>query len=257
MAGYGYLNRGYTGNTDDRSKKTYGESGYFDPASRPTIFEAEGRKRPIVSNSPNLSSESYITTSADKIVEYGRPPMEPMKDYGYTDDKWRRSPSPTRNRPQRVEEFISNVQVEPNRGATRPGFLGTTNWRNQPYSGNSTGYGEHDNYRRNDNLTEPAMINQDGGEGQMFGRKFEEGAREMNKQFKHSGDTRVSGPTNDIGKAMGNLQEAAKTSPVSVATAVAQPWSGTATVSTVVRRETYTPNPASRYGNFNLSSRRY
>ncbi|CAL5339661.1 unnamed protein product [Camellia sinensis] len=257
MAGYGYLNRGYTGYTDDRSKKTYGESGYFDPSSRPTIFEAEGRKRPIVSNSPNPSSESYITKSTDKIVEYGRPPIEPVKDYGYTDDKWRRSPSPVRNHPQRVEEFISNVQVEPNRGATRPGFLGTTNWRNQPYSGNSTGYGEHDNYRRNDSLTEPAMINQDGGEGQMFGRKFEEGAREMNKQFKHSGDTRVSGPTNDIGKAMGNLQEAAKTSPVSVASAVAQPWSGTATVSTVVRRETYTPNPASRYGSFNLSSRRY
>ncbi|GMP60683.1 hypothetical protein CsSME_00023439 [Camellia sinensis var. sinensis] len=211
MAGYGYMNRGYTGYTDDRNKKTYGESGYFDPASRPTIFEAEGRKRPIVSYSPNPGSESYITTSTDRTLEYGRPPMEPVKDYGYTDNKW----------------------------------------RNHPYSG------EHDNYGRNE---PPAMINQGGGLGQNFGPRFEGGEGQMYKKSEPkypSRDTRVSGPTNDIGKAMEILQEAAKTSPVSVATAVAQPWSGTAPASTVPRRETYTPNPASRYGSFNLSSRPY
>ncbi|KAL7239347.1 hypothetical protein ACSBR2_005285 [Camellia fascicularis] len=192
MAGYGYMNRGYTGYTDDRNKKTFGESGYFDPASRPTIFEAEGRKRPIISYPPNPGSESYITTSTDRTLEYGRPPMEPVKDYG----------------------------------------------RNEP----------------------PAMINQGGGLGQSFGPRFdgEEGQMYKKSEPKYpSRDTRVSGPTNDIGKAMEILQEAAKTSPVSVATAVAQPWSGTAPASTVPRRETYTPNPASRYGSFNLSSRPY
>ncbi|CAL5400660.1 unnamed protein product [Camellia sinensis] len=232
MAGHGYLNRGYT---DDRNKKTYGENGYFDPASRPTIFEAEGRKWPNISDSPSPGSESYITTNTERIVEYGRPPLEPVKDYRYTDDKWRTPSSTIRDRPQRVEEIISNVQVEPNRGATRPGFLGTTNWRNQPYSGNSTGYGEYDNYRRDDSFTEPTLINQDGGERQMFGQKYE------SKHPSH-------GPTNDIGKAVEILKEAAKTSPVSVAAAL---------VSTVSKRDTYATNPASRYGNFNLSSRPY
>ncbi|KAI8024580.1 hypothetical protein LOK49_LG03G01840 [Camellia lanceoleosa] len=168
MAGYGYMNRGYT---DDGNKKTYGENGYFDPVSRPTIFEAEGRKRPIIFYSPNPGLESYITTSTKRIIEYGCLPMELVKNYGYNNDKWRRPSSPIRDHPQKGEEFISNVQVEPNRGATRPGFLGTTNCHNQSYSGNGTSYGEHDNYRRNDSFTEPAMINQDGGEGQMFGQK--------------------------------------------------------------------------------------
>ncbi|GMP60692.1 hypothetical protein CsSME_00023448 [Camellia sinensis var. sinensis] len=117
MAGYGYMNRGCT---DDGNKKIYGENGYFDPVSRPTIFEAEGRKRPIILHSPNPGLESYITTSTERIIEYGRLPSEPVKNYGYNNDKCRRPSSPIRDRPQRDEEFISNVQVKPNRGATRP-----------------------------------------------------------------------------------------------------------------------------------------
>ncbi|KAL7239346.1 hypothetical protein ACSBR2_005284 [Camellia fascicularis] len=93
------------------------------------------------------------------------------------------------------------------------------------------------------------MINQDGGERQMFGQKYE------SKHPSH-------GPTNDIGKAMEIIKEEAKTSPVSVAPAL---------VSTVLKKDTYTTNPESRYfslttmpgnfslstmpGNFNLSSR--
>ncbi|KAI8023124.1 hypothetical protein LOK49_LG03G01838 [Camellia lanceoleosa] len=118
------------------------------------------------------------------------------------------------------------------------GLLGHQNWHNQPYSGNGTGYGEYDNYHRDDSFTEPAMINQDGGKDRCL-------AGNMSKHPSH-------GPTNDIGQALEILKEEAKTSPVSVATAL---------VSTVPKRDTYTTNPESRYfslttmpGNFSLST---
>ena len=66
MAGYGYMNQGYTDNWNRRSN---GEYGYPDE---------EGRRGPIISYHPNNSSESYY------VADYGyRSPtiVEPVKDY--------------------------------------------------------------------------------------------------------------------------------------------------------------------------------
>ncbi|KAL7204781.1 hypothetical protein ACSBR2_017817 [Camellia fascicularis] len=127
MAGHNYMNRGYT---DDQNKANYGGFECSDHVCRPIIVDTEGRKRPIISYTPNHhGSESYVT-STETIVDHTpvvvtteyqysttATKVEPLEDYGVTTtNKWRRPSSPVLDRPQvMVTEYgySSPTEVEP------------------------------------------------------------------------------------------------------------------------------------------------
>ncbi|KAE9449647.1 hypothetical protein C3L33_18453, partial [Rhododendron williamsianum] len=299
MSGAGY--------TDDRNITSYGENGYSDHVCRPVIVDAEGRKRPIISYvSPNASQESFVTTRTERIVEHVRAPVvvtdydtygsqarvEPLKEYGVTNDKrynpsttvydrpeygynspskmepvrnygvandnWRgsslnagqdrpeygyNSPSrmePVRNygvandngrgsslnagqdRPQKVEDFVTKVQTEVSR-PTRTGLLSPNLWRNPP-SSTAQGYGATNGY---------------GGEYA-------------------NNNNQLSGPINEIGKALEILKDTAN--PSSIATAALQSRLPVLASTVAPKRDSYTDTinsreAAKRYGNLNLASR--
>ncbi|XVF57311.1 hypothetical protein PTKIN_Ptkin06aG0195100 [Pterospermum kingtungense] len=107
MAGYGYGYRGgyttYNGvtpPTEGWTKTSYASS---DHARQPVILDAEGRRKPMVSYTPNGKSEYYVTQT--EIVEHvplvvgykqSNPVrVEVIRDYGdhHVDGKWNNRPS--------------------------------------------------------------------------------------------------------------------------------------------------------------------
>ncbi|TXG65802.1 hypothetical protein EZV62_007077 [Acer yangbiense] len=196
----------------------------------------------------------------------------PLKDHGYGEDKWHSKPlSPVHERPQKVEEFITKVQIDASRPNRFP--LSSNVWRQSPnsdkgYHGNTTGYGrdysdlsskesykpsvhtirneDYDdyNYRRNDTPKEPTM-NTSGG-----------WIRPNQSAWASPPNSSLSKPTNDIGTAMEILKESARPTPVTTTA----PYSRfTVPLSTGPKRDGYSNTIDSkeaqrRYANSNLSS---
>ncbi|XP_057499312.1 uncharacterized protein LOC130783602 [Actinidia eriantha] len=287
MSGFNFNRGSYT---DDWNKASYGGNGYSDHVCRPVIIDAEGRKRPIIAYSPYQGSENYVTERTERIVEHVRTPVvlteykytsqaqvEPLRDYVTNDkwpssqvydrpeyrygsppkmepvkdsrvDNWRRPSSPVHDRPPKVEDFITKVQTEASR-PTRPLFS-AVNWRNPP---NAAGQGRvtddrvsDNNYKRDETFQVPYVNNKELGRP---GHRVTTPSLQTNNP--------LSGPTNDIGKAMEVLTQAVK--PLYVTSGAPQ-QRYTVPSSTIPKRETYTENidskePARRYGNFNLSTR--
>ncbi|EOY11185.1 Uncharacterized protein TCM_026440 [Theobroma cacao] len=193
MAGYGYSYRGgYTTystgvplRTDGWSKPSYTS----DHACQPVIIDAEGRRKPIISYTPDGNTQCYVTKT--EIVEHvplvtgsyrqSSTPVtfEVVRDYGDGEGKWNRPSSPEKWRspvryhieekwnrpsspvhehesPQQVEEFITKVQTE----ASRPnqfGNLSATYWRQTPNSYPvNTGYGDQSDDLSNKEWQKPS-----------------------------------------------------------------------------------------------------
>jgi hypothetical protein len=134
-----YMGRG--GYSDDRNTSNYGVNAYSDHVCRPVIIDAEGRKRPIISyGSQNTSSESYVTTRTERIVEQVRAPVvvtdykyssqakvEPLKEYdGVTNDKWPNPSNQVYDRPEYGYSSQSKLEPARNYGVTND------NWRSSP-----------------------------------------------------------------------------------------------------------------------------
>lgn len=275
MAGHGYSTRSYTTyngvqpHTAGWGKPTY--DAYSDHICRPVILDAEGRKQPIISyTSPNHQTESYVTKT-ETIIEHVQSPRvtndyrygSPPKDYGTTNKRyWGKPASPVRERPQKVEEFITEVQTEVFR-PTRTSPLSTTNWRQAPKSHHgNTGYGEHNNdfsnrernkpindaYRRDEILAEPGMVTTGG---------WARPNRAAWAASTPSHDTSLTNPTNDIGSAVEYLKEVATKPSSHGSSFVPQPRFSV----TVPRRDTNysdtidSREAARRYASFNLGSR--
>ncbi|XP_052194265.1 uncharacterized protein LOC127802471 [Diospyros lotus] len=166
--------------------------------------------------------------------------MEPLKTYGpSSDNKW-----------QKTSKVSDDSQPK------RPNFLPASKWRknivpNLTGQSGSTGYGDYDKYnnneeewnrpsgntirdgnnkdyyQRNDGWAEPTIANKDGGE--------ESGNKGWTTMPAYI--TALSGPTNDISKAMEMLKEAA--SPMYITASAQQP----------------SKEAARRYGNLKQSSK--
>ncbi|CAL5381046.1 unnamed protein product [Camellia sinensis] len=222
-----------------------------------------------------VRATEYVYNSPTKV--------EPRNNYGVTNDKWRRPSSPVQeygydsptevkpakdygvtnnpilDRSQKVEEFVTRAQPEASR-PTRPGFQIATNWRNNtPKSMGQGGYADYTNNNNNNNnnndwnkpsgntirdesLANPFIANRD--QREKLGRN----------------GTPLSEPTNDIGKAVEILKEAAKAQPVPASAPPAPQPRMAALVSTVPKSDTYKETIDSReaqrrYGKQNQSSR--
>ncbi|GAV64221.1 LOW QUALITY PROTEIN: hypothetical protein CFOL_v3_07739 [Cephalotus follicularis] len=223
MSWYGNLYRGNSTNngsglkTDEWRKTSYAS----DHVWRPVIIDAEGRKQPSISFSPNHNIVSYVT-KAEEIVEHVRLPLvtehivsSTTKDHGVLEDKWRRPSSPVQDRQQKVEDFITKVQTEasiPNRfnpssvaqwhpipnstgyhnNNNYDGYNDRNNQRNKP-SGQNDNYSDY--YRKNNSQMEPSMIT-DGG-----------WARPSRSTWSAQPNGLLSNPTNDIVTAIEMLKE--------------------------------------------------
>ncbi|THG06905.1 hypothetical protein TEA_016627 [Camellia sinensis var. sinensis] len=118
MAGHNYMYRGYT---DDQNNANYGAFECSDHVCRPIIVDSEGRKMPIIFYTPNHHDSKSYVASTETIVEHTCTPVvvtteyeystptkvEPVKDYGVTNDVWRRPSSPVLeygyNSPTKIE----------------------------------------------------------------------------------------------------------------------------------------------------------
>ncbi|KAL5770752.1 hypothetical protein ACOSP7_014906 [Xanthoceras sorbifolium] len=252
--------------------------GYGEDNWRKPVSPVRDHHRPQHTHSPfdeyNHSSPTKGTTlSPFSEYKHNSPTkVVPMKDHGYGEDKWHTKPlSPVRERPQKVEEFITEVQTVASR-PNRFGPLSANVWQQSPnsnkgYQGNTTGYGDysdlsskesykpsgntirndpsHGYYRKNDSTMEPT-INTSGG-----------WARPNRSSWASPPNSSLSKPTNDIGTAMEMLKEAAR--PTSVTTAPHSRF--TVPVSTgPTKRDDYddtidSKEAARRYANFNRLSR--
>lgn len=108
-------------------------------------WDAEGRKRPIVSFAPNKNSEYYVTRTTKTIVQEQilSPPASEIKQtplwspggHQVADDKWQKHPSPVHDIPPEVE-FFTKVQNE----ASKPKFspMSASTWHP---TAKPTGYG--------------------------------------------------------------------------------------------------------------------
>jgi hypothetical protein len=196
----------------DQPVKAYGYKA-ADPVKDYEYKAAEPRK-------------DYGYKAAEPVKEYGHK-TEPVKDYNYGGDKWRRPSSPPEDRPQEVEEFITKVQTEASRPNRFP--MNPANRRQIPVANRNNGDYD-DYYRRNDAAMEPSQPTMvtTGGRSQP--------AR----------DGKLGKPTSDIATAMENLKEAATA--LSVTTGV--PYKRNSTPELIDSREA-----ARRYGNLNVPSR--
>ncbi|WCJ43269.1 hypothetical protein M5689_024024 [Euphorbia peplus] len=144
MAGYGYRSSTpYSSpQTDDWGKTTYAS----DHVCRPVIVDAEGRKRPIVSFTPNQNSEYYVTRTTETVVqeqilspyasEMMQPPLWSPEGHGVVEEKWQKHPNSVHDYPPKVDEFVTRVQTE----ASRPKFgpMSASTWRQ---TAKPSGYG--------------------------------------------------------------------------------------------------------------------
>ncbi|KAF7129159.1 hypothetical protein RHSIM_Rhsim10G0110300 [Rhododendron simsii] len=138
MSGEGY--------TDDRNITSYGENGYSDHVCRPVIVDADGRKRPIISyGSPIAIKESFVTTRTERIVKHVRAPVvvadyntyssqarvEPLKEYGVTNDK-RSNPSTTvYDRPEYWYNSPPKMEPVSNYGVANDNWRGSSLYTGQ------------------------------------------------------------------------------------------------------------------------------
>ena len=186
---------------------------------------------------------ALVWSPNDKILalpcRYGSPPkVEPVKDSRV--DSWHGPSSPVHDCPPKVEDFLTQVQTEASR-PTRPLFS-IMNWRN---STNAAGKNHVTDYRespnnyttsdwnkssgnliRDESFSEPYISNKEGWDWP--GRK---GWTTPPPQT----NTSLSGPTDDIGKAMEVLTQAIKPSYV---TPAAPQQRFTVPTSPVPKRET-------------------
>ncbi|XP_057512651.1 uncharacterized protein LOC130794714 [Actinidia eriantha] len=147
---------------------------------------------------------------------YGSPPkVEPVKDSRV--DNWHRPSSPVHDRPPKVEDFLTQVQTEASR-PTRPLFS-IMNWRNLT---NATGQNRLTDYRESPNNYTTSDWNKSSG-NLIHDESFSEPYISNKEGWDWPGrkgwttpplqtNTLLSGPTNDIGKAMEVLTQAIKPS---------------------------------------------
>ncbi|PSS24884.1 Nodulation-signaling pathway protein isoform 1 [Actinidia chinensis var. chinensis] len=230
----------------DRPEYRYDSPPNVEPVKDSRVDNWRRPSSPVLNHPPKdkwPSSQVYDRPE----YRYDSPPkVEPVKDSRV--DNWRRPSSPVHDRPPKVEDFITKVQTEASR-PTRPLFS-AVNWRNPP---NAAGQGRvtddresDNNYKRDETFQVPYVNNKELGRP---GHRVTTPSLQTN--------TPLSGPTNDIGKAMEVLTQAVK--PLYVTSGAPQ-QRYTVPTSTIPKRETYTENidskePARRYGNFNLSNR--
>ncbi|KAG2695327.1 hypothetical protein I3760_07G008500 [Carya illinoinensis] len=155
MSWYGYPYRGGSrtsggvasvANANELSKASYASEA--DQVCRPVLIDAEGRTMPVIVCTSNQNKQSYLVDTIEHVrtplvsgYTHGSPPKadpmknngnrdspptkaDPVKDYVYDDDDWRRHSSPARDRPREVEVFLNKVQTEamgrPSRSAWAP-----------------------------------------------------------------------------------------------------------------------------------------
>ncbi|KAF5453908.1 hypothetical protein F2P56_023620, partial [Juglans regia] len=274
-------------NANELSKASYASES--DQVCRPVMIDTEGRKVPVIVCTSNQNKQSYLVETiehvrtplvleythdsppkADPMKTYGNrsysPPTkaEPVKDYVYDDDDWRRHSSPARDRPREVEEYLNKVQTEASQPNRPVGSLGASPRGQTPVSNGNNGYVSNsgysnkylqnpsgntirndtydNNYDKNGLVTEPTM-----------GRP----SRSAWGPATPRNDTKLGTPTSDIATAMENLIEAARGSSV---TNVPPQSRYTIPLSTGPKRDTYPDTIDSReaqrrYGNLSISSR--
>ncbi|ONI04722.1 hypothetical protein PRUPE_6G336600 [Prunus persica] len=122
MAGYdygyrsGYSNRKGAGPHPNEWSKT----SYTDDECRTVIVDADGTQRTIIGCTPLHNPGAYVTKTETIIQErilspafpaaykHSSPPtvvVEPVKQYGYADDKWRRPSSPVKGYGYPVDDY--------------------------------------------------------------------------------------------------------------------------------------------------------
>ncbi|KAF7130871.1 hypothetical protein RHSIM_Rhsim10G0109900 [Rhododendron simsii] len=173
---------------------------------------------------------SSLTAGQDR-PEYGYnspSKMEPVRNYGVANDNGRGSSlNAGQDRPQKVDDWVTKFEPEVSR-PTRTGLLSANLWRNPP-SSTAQGYGATNGY---------------GGE--------------YANNNNNNNNNQLSGPTNEIGKALETLKDAAK--PSSIATTALQPRLPVLASTIAPKRDSSTDTidsreVAKRYGNLNLASR--
>ncbi|CAL5379812.1 unnamed protein product [Camellia sinensis] len=274
-------NYGVTNDKWQRPSSPVHEYGYHSPTKIEPIKDYgvtndkwQRRSSPV--HEYGYSSPNKVEPRKDYGVtnDKWRRPSSPVHEYGYnspkevepmeyrvTNDKWHRPSSPVQDRPQKVEEFITSIQTEVGR-PTRSGLLSAPNWRNNNPNSKigqvcNIGYDDYTNYNDNDDWNKP-NVNTIRDESLADPFIANRDARERPSR----NGTWLSGPTNDIGKAVEILREAVK--PLSV-TGTAQPIPTpqprmTVPVSTTPKSDTYTETIDSReaerrYRKLNQSSR--
>ncbi|KAL7234936.1 hypothetical protein ACSBR1_018413 [Camellia fascicularis] len=226
-----------------------------------------------VRDGPQVMATEYVYNSPTKV--------EPRNNYGVTNDKWQRPSgpvqeygydSPTKVKPvkdygvtnnpildrsQKVEEFDTRAQPEASR-PTRPGLQIATNWRNNnntPKSMGQGGYADYTNNNNNNDWNKPSgnTIRDESLAGPFIAN------RDEREKLGRNG-TPLSEPTNDIGKAVEILKEAAKARPVPASAPAAPQPRMTVLASKVPKSDTYKETIDSReaqrrYGKPNQPSR--
>ncbi|KAJ6762864.1 hypothetical protein OIU79_023581 [Salix purpurea] len=268
MAGYDYLNRGYTGynppGSDDYERKT----GYVpDHVCRPVIIGADGRKRPLISYGHDQNADHYVTNTERYVEQHDHSSMEPDRhgprlseeSYG-AENRLRRPLVSANGRPQIVEEFITGVQTEAGRpkGATWDASSRRPTPKPTGYDGGYTdGYDEHNGF--NNDLTNPR------GDARRNDSYYDDYYRKQGSNMEPTMNTgggrarpsqsslaappngSLSGATNDIRAAVGLLREVAKPR---VSTSPRTQYTEPTYTNTIDSKEA-----SRRYGNFNFSSR--
>ncbi|XP_011003819.1 PREDICTED: uncharacterized protein LOC105110465 [Populus euphratica] len=261
MSGIGYSYGG------DSSSDDYGRRTVYVPehVCRPVIIDADGRKRPIISYRADQNADHYVTKTETYYQELVYPPMEYedkhvprwAEENRVAENKFRLASAD--DRPQKVEEFITKVQIE----ASRPKEYAPWDASYRRQTPKSTGYDGYDEYNgfNNKDLLKPR------GDAHRNDNNYDDYYRKqgsnMEPTMKTSGgwarpshstwaappNAPLSGATNDISAAVELLREAAKPS---VTTSPPSRYREPAYANTIDSKEA-----ARRYGKFNFSSRPY
>ena len=272
MAGIGYSYRGYS-SYDPPSSDDYGsKTGYVpDHVCRPVIIDADGRKRPIISYRVDQNADQYVTKTETYYQQHVHPPKEYedkevprwSEEYHGAENKFRRPLASADGRPQKVEEFITKVQIE----ASRPKEYAPWDASYQRQTPKSTGYdGYTDGYDERNGFSNKDLLKPSGNahrNDNNYDDYYRKQGSNMEPTMNTSGgwarpshstwaappNAPLSGATNDISAAVGLLREVAKPS---FSTSPPSRYREPTHANTIDSKEA-----ARRYGNFNYSSRPY
>ncbi|KAF2287918.1 hypothetical protein GH714_003214 [Hevea brasiliensis] len=234
MAGYNYPHRSSSAynspRADDWSKTSYAS----DHVCRPVIVDAEGRKRPIVSFGPAQNSDFFVTRTETIVQEHVISPFasehhhnscSPLEGCGVVEERWHSSSSPSQDRPSKVDDFITKVQIE----ASRPRFgtVNPANWRQtlKPtgFPGNNGGYNSEFNDYGNKEWQKPSgnayrsdsyddYFNKQGGAVEPAKVTTGGWPRPSHSTLGTTPNSTFSKPTSDVNPATGFFKESAKPS---------------------------------------------
>ncbi|GKV07378.1 hypothetical protein SLEP1_g19162 [Rubroshorea leprosula] len=208
------------------SRVTYSEPVYGDPQKFDEYNEDEAF--PMV--------EPVPTHGSVPEEKWGRPKPGKFNE-NHTGEKWQRPSSPIREyEPDKVNEFLDNVQIE----ASQPRFPPSRAryWPQAPQVTTRYGYDGDLGNKSGQSTSDPPMVTTGGR------------SRPSPATWASAPEGSLTKPTNDINTAMGYLLESAKPSPPPtsrVAMPISTGLSADSYTSTIDSREA-----ARRYGNFNF-----